>query len=387
MLDRAKVPHARKLQALLPAEGHIEAFAQHRALALAGLPIPNAVRAIGHARARAGKNRRPHTCTAILRRKAPVHVARCAHLLVARLGVDHRLLGIVGDKVPRQLPGLGLALVVVAGLEHVKVQAIDKLRRNGAVATVDVHGTQSLGGTLCNLVERILVIGNCLVAGKVGIARHHVDGIELAQVLDDTGNMGTDLIARHNLGTATLGNLGAPGTGHVVAPHEHKRRTNAVLDGSAAHGSSAVPVCLVGTGPIKVHAIIAGIGPNAQIGAAAIPLRQRVDLQHVHALLGAAGQIVVPVGLGNTGKCAPARIGKPKERLALAQKAIPTTVNGQFSQTHLHVLSLDKGIANRQKLSRKPLVQKPLSLSKPRQAGAIRPLQSTLQEGPRRACA
>jgi len=164
--------------------------------------------------------------------------------------------------------------------------------------------------------------------------------------------VGTDLLARHNLGTATLGDLSAPGTGHVVAPHEHERRTNAVLDGSAAHGGGAIPIRLVGLRPIKAHAILAGIGPNAQIGAAAIPLRQRVNLQHVHALLGAAGQIVVPVGLGDAGKRTPARIGKPKERLALAQKTVLTTVDGQFSQTHLHVLSLDKGIANRQKLSR-----------------------------------
>ena len=387
MLDGGKVPHARKLQALLPAERHVEALAQHRALALAGLPVPHAMRAVGHAGAGTGKDRRPHARAAILRGKTPVHVARSTHLLVARLGVDHRLFGVVGDKVLRQAPGLGLALVVVAGLEHVEVQAVQILRGNRAVAAVDVHGAQSLGRALCNLVERILVIGNRLVTGKVRVARHHIDGIELAQVLDDAGNMGTDLLARHNLGTATLGNLGAPGTGHVVAPHEHERRADAVLDGSAAHGSGAVPVCLVGTGPIKVHAILAGVGPNTQIGAAAIPLRQRVDLQHVHALLGAARQIVIPVGLGNAGKCAPARIGKPKERLALAQKTILTTVDGQLSQTHLHVLSLDKGIANRQKLSRKPLVQKPLSLSKPRQAGAIRPLQSTLQEGPRRACA
>ena len=250
-----------------------------------------------------------------------------------------------------------------------------------------MHGTQSLGRALCNLVERILVIGDRLVARKVGIARHHVDGIELAQVLDHAGNVGANLLARHNLGTATLGNLGTPGTGHVVAPHKHERRTNAVLDGSAAHGSGAVPIGLVGLGPIKVHAILAGIGPNAQIGAAAIPLRQRVDLQHIHALLGTTGQVVVPVGLGNAGKCTPARVGKPKERLALAQKAIPTTVDGQLSQTHLHVLSLDKGIANRQILSRPHLAQKPPSLSKPRQASTTRPLQSTLQEGPRRACA
>ena len=164
--------------------------------------------------------------------------------------------------------------------------------------------------------------------------------------------MGTDFLARHNLGTAMLSDLGAPGAGHVVAPHKHECRTNAVLDGSATHGSGAIPVRLVGAGPIKMHAILAGIGPNAQIGAAAIPLRQRVDLQHVHALLGATGQIVVPIGLGNARKRAPARIGKPKERLALAQKTVLTTVDGQFSQTHLHVLSLDKGIANRQKLSR-----------------------------------
>ena len=160
-----------------------------------------------------------------------------------------------------------------------------------------------------------------------------------------------------------------------------------MLDGSAAHGGGAIPILLVGTGPIKMHAILAGIGPNAQIGAAAVPLRQRVDLQHVHALLGTAGQVVIPIRLGNARKRAPARIGKPKERLAVAQKAILTTVNGQRSQTHLHVLSLDKGIANRKKLSRKPLVQKPLSLSKPQQAGITRPNQSTLQEGPRRACA
>ena len=177
----------------------------------------------------------------------------------------------------------------------------------------------------------------------------------LIVVLDrvqDAGNVGTDLLARHNLGTAMLGNLGAPGTGHVVAPHKYERRTNAMLDGSATHGSGAIPVRLVGTGPIKMHAVLAGIGPNAQIGAAAIPLRQRVDLQHVHALLGATGQIVVPIGLGNARKRAPARIGKPKERFALAQKAVLTTVNGQLSQTHLHVLSFDKGVANRQILSR-----------------------------------
>ena len=275
----------------------------------------------------------------------------------------------------------------MAGLEHIKVQAVQILRGDRTVAAVDVHGAQSLGRALRNLVERILVIGNRLVTGKVRVARHHIDGIELAQVLDDAGNMGTDLLARHDLGTTTLGNLGAPGTGDVVAPHEHERRTNAVLDGSAAHGSGAVPIGLVGLGPIKVHAILAGIGPNAQIGAAAIPLRQRVDLQHIHALLGTTGQVVVPVGLGNTGKCTPARVSKPKERLALAQKAILATVNGQFSQTHLHVLSLDKGIANRQILSRPHLAQKPPSLSKPRQAGTTRPLQSTLQEGPRRACA
>lgn len=210
-----------------------------------------------------------------------------------------------------------------------------------------MHGAQRFGRALDNFVEGILVIGDRLVAGKVGIARHHIDGVELAQVLDDAGNVGTDLLARHNLGTATLSNLGAPGTGHVVAPHKHECRTNAVLDGSAAHGSSTVPVRLVGTGPIKMHAVLAGIGPNAQIGTAAVPLRQRVDLQHVHALLGATGQIVVPIGLGNARKRAPARIGKPKERFALAQKAVLTTVNGQLSQTHLHALSFDKGVANR----------------------------------------
>ena len=101
-----------------------------------------------------------------------------------------------------------------------------------------------------------------------------------------------------------------------------------------------------------MHAVLAGIGPNAQIGTAAVPLRQRVDQQHVHALLGATGQIVVPIGLGNARKRAPARIGKPKERFALAQKAVLTTVNGQLSQTHLHALSFDKGVANRQILSR-----------------------------------
>ena len=387
MLDGGKVPHARKLQALLPAERHVEALAQHRALAARRLPVPHAMRSVGHARAGAGKDRRPRARAAVLRGKAPVHVARSTHLLVAGLGIDHRLFGVVGDKVLRQAPGLGLALVVVAGLEHVEVQTVQILRGNRAVSAVDVHGTQSLGRVLCNLVERILVIGNRLVTGKVRVARHHIDGIELAQVLDDAGNMGTDLLARHNLGTATLGNLGAPGTGHVVAPHEHERRADAVLDGSAAHGSGAVPIGLVGPGPIKVHAILAGIGPNTQIGAAAIPLRQRVDLQHVHALFGAAGQIVIPVGLGNAGKCAPARVGKPKERLALAQKTVLTTVDGQLSQTHLHVLSLDKGIANRQKLSRPHLAQKPPSFSKPRQADTSRPLQSTLQEGPRRACA
>ena len=352
MLDRAKVPHARKLQALLPAEGHIKALAQDRTLAARRLPVPNAVCAVGHAGTGTGKNRRPNARAAILRGKAPVHVARRTHLLVAGLGVDHRLFGIVGDKVLRQVPSLGLALVVVAGLEHVKVQTVQILRRNGAIAAVDMHGAQRLGRTLDDLVERVLVIGNRLVAGKIGITRHHVDGVKLAQVLDDAGNVGTNLLTRHNLGAATLGNLGAPGAGHVVAPHEHECRTNAVLDGSAAHGSSAVPVRLVGAGPIKMHAVLAGIGPNTQIGAAAIPLRQRVDLQHVHALLGATGQIVVPIGLGNARKRAPARIGKPKERFALAQKAILATVNGQLSQTHLHVLSFDKGVANRQILSR-----------------------------------
>jgi len=309
-------------------------------MALAGLPVPNAVGAVGHAGAGTGKDRRPHARAAVLRGKTPVHVARGTHLLVAGLGVDHRLLGIVGDKVLRQLPGLGLALVVVTGLEHVKVQAIQVLLRDRAVAAVDVHGTQSLGRALDDLIERILVIGNRLVAGKVGIARHHVDGVELAQVLDHAGNMGANLLARHNLGTTTLSNLSAPGTRHVIAPHKDERRTNAVLDGGATHVGRTIPVRLVGARPIKMHAILAGIGPNTQIGAAAIPLRQRVDLQHVHALLGATGQIVIPVGLGNAGKCTPARIGKPKERLVLTQKAIPTTVNGQFSQTHLHVLSL-----------------------------------------------
>ena len=352
MLDGGKVPHARKLQALLPAERHVKALAQDRALAARRLPVPHAVGAVGHARAGAGKDRRPHARAAVLRGKTPVHVARGTHLLVAGFGVDHRLFGVVGDKVLRQAPSLGLALVVVAGLEHIEVQAVQILRGNGAVAAIDMHGAQGLGRALRNLVERILVIGNRLVAGKVRIARHHVDGIELAQVLNDAGNVGANLLARHNLGTATLGNLSAPGTGHIVAPHEHERRTNAVLDGSAAHGSSAVPVCLVGLGPIKAHAILAGIGPNTQIGAAAIPLRQRVDLQHVHALLGAASQIVVPVGLGDAGKRTPARIGKPKERLALAQKTVLATIDGQLSQTHLHVLSLDKGIANRQTLSR-----------------------------------
>ena len=275
----------------------------------------------------------------------------------------------------------------MAGLEHIKVQTVQILRRNVAIAAVDMHGAQRVGRALNDLVEGVLVIGDRLVAGKVGITRHHVDRVELAQVLDNAGNVGANLLTRHNLGTATLGDLGTPGTGHVVAPHEHERRTNAVLDGRAAHGGGTIPIRLVGAGPIKVHAILAGVGPNAQIGAAAIPLRQRVDLQHVHALLGAAGQIVIPVGLGNAGERTPARIGKPKERLALAQKAIPTTVNGQLSQTHLHVLSFDKGIANRQILSRPHLAQKPPSLSKPRQAGTTRPLQSTLQEGPRRACA
>ena len=308
--------------------------------------------AVGHAGAGTGKDRRPHARTAVLGGKTPVHVARSTHLLVAGLGVDHRLFGIAGDKVLRQVPGLGLTLVVVAGLEHVEVQAVQILRGNRAVAAVDMHGAQSLGRALHNLVERILVIGDRFVAGKVRVARDHIDGIELAQVLDDAGNVGTDLLARHNLGTATLGDLSAPGTGHVVAPHEHERRANTVLDGSAAHGGGAIPIRLVGLRPIKAHAILAGIGPNTQIGAAAIPLRQRVDLQHVHALLGAAGQIVVPVGLGDAGKRAPTRVGKPKERLALAQKTVLTTVDGQFSQTHLHVLSLDKGIANRQKLSR-----------------------------------
>ena len=164
--------------------------------------------------------------------------------------------------------------------------------------------------------------------------------------------MGANLLTRHNLGTATLGDLGTPGTGHVVAPHEHERRTNAVLDGHAAHGGGTIPIRLVGAGPIKVHAVLAGIGPNAQIGTAAIPLRQRVDLQHVHALLGTAGQVVVPVVLGDARKCAPARIGKPEERFALAQKAVLATVDGQLSQTHLHVLSFDKGFANRRGLSR-----------------------------------
>ena len=127
MLDRAKVPNARKLQALLPTERHIEALAQHRALALAGLPVPNAVRAIGHTRAGAGKDRRPHARTTVLRGEAPVHIARRTHLLVTGLGVDHRLFGIVGGKVLRQVPCLGLALVVVAGLEHVEVQAVQVL--------------------------------------------------------------------------------------------------------------------------------------------------------------------------------------------------------------------------------------------------------------------
>ena len=215
-----------------------------------------------------------------------------------------------------------------------------------------MHGAQDLGRAFDDFVEGVLVVGNRLVAGKIGIARHHVDGVELAQILDDAGNVSTNLLVRHNLGTAMLGNLGAPGTGHVVAPHEHERRTNAVLDGSAAHSSGTIPVRLVGSGPIKMHAVLAGIGPNAQIGAAAIPLRQRVDLQHVHALLGATGQIVVPIGLGNARKRAPARIGKPKERFALTQKAVLATVGSQLSQTHLHVLSFDKGIANRQILSR-----------------------------------
>lgn len=219
--------------------------------------------------------------------------------------------------------GLGLALVVVAGLEHVEVQAVQVLQRNGAVAAVDMHGAQRFGRALDNFVEGILVIGDRLVAGKVGIARHHIDGVELAQVLDDAGNVGTDLLARHNLGTATLSNLGAPGTGHVVAPHKHECRTNAVLDGSAAHGSSTVPVRLVGTGPIKMHAVLAGIGPNAQIGTAAVPLRQRVDLQHVHALLGATGQIVVPIGLGNARKRAPARIGQTKRTVCPRTKSRP----------------------------------------------------------------
>ena len=215
-----------------------------------------------------------------------------------------------------------------------------------------MHGAQCLGRALDDLVEGVLIIGDRLVAGKVGIARHHVDGVELAQVLDDAGNVGTDLLTRHNLGAATLGDLGTPGTGHVVAPHKHERRTDAVLDGSTAHGGGAVPICLVGAGPIKVHAILAGIGPNAQVGTAAIPLRQRVDLQHVHALLGTAGQVVIPVVLGDARKCAPARIGKPEERFALAQKAVLATVDGQLSQTHLHVLSFDKGFANRRGLSR-----------------------------------
>ncbi len=219
----------------------------------------------------------------------------------------------------------------MAGLEHVKVQAVQILRRYGAVGAVDVHGAQGLGRTLDDLVERVLVIGDGLVVRKIGVARHHVDGIVLTQVVDHAGNVGTHLLARHDLDAATLGDLGTPGTGHVVAPHEHERRANAVLHGRPAHAAGAVPVLLVGRAPVKVHAILARVGPDAQVGQTAIPLRQGVNLKHIHALLGTAGQVVVPVVLGNTRKCAPARIGKPKERFAIAQKAILATVDGQLS--------------------------------------------------------
>lgn len=129
-----------------------------------------------------------------------------------------------------------------------------------------MHGAQCLGRALDDLVERVLVIDDRLVTGKVGIARHYVDGVELAQVLDDAGNVGTDLLTRHNLGAATLGDLGTPGTGHVVAPHKHERRANAVLHGRLAHAAGAVPVFLVGRAPVKVHAVLARVGQMPRSG-------------------------------------------------------------------------------------------------------------------------
>ena len=114
-------------------------------------------------------------------------------------------------------------------------------------------------------------------------------------------------------------------------------------------GGSSVPVVAFSVLMVLVFALAAvSLEKHAAYAEVYSPCRQ--DL--AFSLLGAAGQIVVPVGLGDAGKRTPARIGKPKERLALAQKTVLTTVDDQFSQTHLHVLSLDKGIANRQKLSR-----------------------------------
>lgn len=134
--------------------------------------------------------------------------------------------------------------------------------------------------------------------------------------------------------TELFGDLRPPGSGNVVAPQKHERRTDAALDRHAAHLAGALPIGLVGSGPIEHRAVLTSVRADAQIGAAPIPLRERVDLQHVDPLLCATGEIVLPIGQLDTRERAPARVCQPEPRPTVEREPVGTVIHRKLAKRH-----------------------------------------------------
>ena len=222
----------------------------------------------------------------------------------------------------------------MAGLVHVEVQTIDEPLGNRAVGTVDVHAPKGVRRQLAHGGKALLVIANRLVRLEIGIARNHVDGIELAKMPHDALDMGADLVERHDGRAELLRDHRPPRTRDVVAPQQDERRADTILDRHPAHLSGALPIRLVGGRPVEHRPVLAGVRVDAEVRATAIPLRKRVDLQHVDALLRSTREVVLPIGQFDAGKGAPARIRQPKPRLPVEREAVLAVIHRELAKSH-----------------------------------------------------
>ena len=150
----------------------------------------------------------------------------------------------------------------------------------------------------------------------------------------DALDMGADLVERHDGRAELLRDHRPPRTRDVVAPQQDERRADTMLDRHPAHPSRALPIRLVGGRPVEHRPVLAGVRVDAEVWAAAIPLRKRIDLQHVDALLRATREVVLPIGQLDAGEGAPARIRQPKPWPPVEREAVLAVIHRELAKSH-----------------------------------------------------